>query len=129
MSVVVRLLVAALLALHGLIHALGFTATWHIGSAGAVAPTPNLITGITDGSGAAKTLGLLWLLPLAGFVVAAAGLAWGTSWWKVLAAASAVVSVALCIAWFNDAKFGLVIDIVILLALIAMALAGRSAAA
>jgi hypothetical protein len=41
--------VAAILALHGFIHTLGFSATWRIGKVGAVAASPRLLPGFTAG--------------------------------------------------------------------------------
>src|ERR1035437_4698572 len=42
MARVWRPLLAGLLAVHGLIHVMGFAATWHIGSLNAISSTPSL---------------------------------------------------------------------------------------
>jgi hypothetical protein len=45
-----KYLLATLFILHGLIHALGFAATWQIGSISAVSSTPSLIGGLSAGA-------------------------------------------------------------------------------
>lgn len=68
-------LVAAVLALHASIHALGFFATWRIGRVDAVAASPNLLASLTAGSQPVLALGVLWLVAKAVFLVSAIGLA------------------------------------------------------
>ena len=114
-------LVALLFALHGLVHTLGLTATWQIGPAGTVSASPELAPAITAGSPQAKLLGVLWLIAMTGFVAASAGLMAHEPWWRTVAAAAAVGSLALCIAWWSDAKVGVIIDVAILAGLIATA--------
>ena len=114
-------LVALLFALHGLVHTLGLTATWQIGPARTVSASPELAPAITAGSPQAKLLGVLWLIAMTGFVAASAGLMAHEPWWRTVAAAAAVGSLALCIAWWSDAKVGVIIDVAILAGLIATA--------
>ena len=111
-------LVALLLALHGLVHGLGLTATWQVGPAGTVSASPGLVPAISAGTPQAKVLGVLWLLALAGFIAASAGLVAYLPWWRPVAAAACVVSLALSIAWWSDAKVGALIDVAILAGLI-----------
>ena len=68
------------------------------------------------------------LLTLA-FIRAAVGLATQMAWWKLVLVLATVVSLALCIAWWNDAKFGIVIDIVILIVLAATTWVARPSSA
>jgi hypothetical protein len=124
-----KYLVAVGFALHGLIHSMGFMATWQLGKISAVSAAPNLLSGVAAGSGPAKVLGLLWLAALIAFLSSAGGLVTGQSWWLPLAAAAAVLSLALSIVWWNDAKFGALIDIAILLGLAVTALVARPTAA
>lgn len=96
---ILRLVIASFLALHGLIHTLGFTATRRIAPGGAVAASPNLLPSVASSGAVVRLLGLFWLLVVAGFLGSAAGLAFGASWWKLLlAAASAMSSLTLCLA-------------------------------
>lgn len=123
-----KYVVAAVFLLHGLIHALGFTATWRIGSVAAVSSTPTLFVGLSAGSVPVRILGVVWLAALVGFVLSAVGLVGDFTWWRPLATASVVVSLALCLAWWNDAKAGVVIDVAILVGLAVTAWVARPAA-
>jgi hypothetical protein len=119
----------ALLALHGLVHELGFAATWKFGPAAAVSAKPSLMPGITAGGAPAHVLGAVWLIALLAFVAAAFGVLTDSSWWRIVAAAAAVISLGVCIAWWSDAKAGAAIDIGILIVLAVSALAIPAAAA
>jgi hypothetical protein len=124
----VKYILVALLALHGIVHGFGFGATWRIGPAGTVSATPSLIPGVAPDGTLAHVLGIIWLIALLAFVGAAFGLLTDGAWWRIAAAVAAVVSLALCIAWWNDGKAGAVIDIGILVAVVVYALASPAAA-
>jgi hypothetical protein len=114
-------LVALFFALHGLVHALGLTAAWQVGPAGTVSASPGLVPAISAGTPQAKFLGVLWLIALAGFIAASAGLMAHLVWWRPVAAAACVVSLLLSIAWWSDAKVGALIDVAILAGLVVTA--------
>jgi hypothetical protein len=114
----VTYIVAIGLALHGLVHALGFAAAWRLGAVSAVSTTPSLVS-IAEGSPLTRILGLLWLCAALIFVVAAGGLVATTTWWRIVAASAAVLSLVLCVAWWNDAKAGAALDVAILIGLVA----------
>ena len=114
-----RYLVAVILALHGLIHTLGFAATWGLGQINAISSTPTFPGGLATGGAVPRLLGVVWLLLAVAFIVAAVGLATTSAWWKALLLAATMVSLLLCVAWWSDAKFGLVIDAIILVVLAA----------
>jgi hypothetical protein len=124
----VKYILVALLALHGIVHGFGFGATWRIGPAGSVSATPSLIPGLAPDGALAHVLGIIWLIALLAFVGAAFGLLTDGAWWRIAAAVAAVVSLALCIAWWSDGKAGAVIDIGILVAIVVYALASPAAA-
>jgi hypothetical protein len=129
MSGMWKYLIAIAFTLHGLIHALGFAATWQIGSISAVSSTPTLIGDLSEGGTAVRVIGLLWLASLIGFVASAGGLAGNFGWWRPVATAAAVLSLALCLAWWTDAKAGVVIDLAILAGLAVTARVARPATA
>ena len=112
-----RFLIAALLGLHGLIHLIGSAATWRLGQPTVVSAVPGYPAGLAVGGVPARALGVLWLVATLGFLLAAVGLASETSWWRGLGAAAAVLSLLLCLAWWNDAKAGAIIDVAILIGL------------
>ena len=116
------------LALHGLVHGLGFAATWKLGPAIAVSATPSLIPGLAPGGVPVQVLGVLWLLAAIALAGAAFGLLTDRLWWRNVAASAAVVSLALCVAWWSDAKAGALIDIGILVLIAVSALPARHAA-
>ena len=118
-------IVAIGLALHGLVHALGFAAAWRLGAVSAVSATPSLVS-IAEGSPLARILGLLWLGVALTFVVAAGGLVATTSWWRIVTASAAVLSLVLCVAWWNNAKAGMALDVAILIGLVATIVFYRS---
>ena len=107
---------AAILGLHGLVHGLGFVGSWGLGT-GVPVMSPTLIAGIDPDGALMRAIGLLWLLPVVGFGVAAVGLALGLPTKPVLIA-STLLSLGLCITWWGDAKMGVAIDAAILIALI-----------
>ena len=109
-----RWLVIALLTLHGLVHMVGFAAVWGLGQPGAVTRVPAIPAGLTAGSPAVLALGVLWLIAMAAFLAAAAGLLIHAAWWRVVAAGAAALSLLLCAAWWNDALVGIIINVAIL---------------
>ena len=110
-----RFLVAAILGLHGVIHVLGFLSTWQMGAFTAVSATPLYPSGLATGSPVVLVLGVLWLITMAAFLLAAIGVVLRVAWWKSVAVSAACVSLVLCIAWWNSAWFGVLIDVAILL--------------
>jgi len=110
-----RIAAAVLLAVHGLIHLMGFLKAWKI------APVPQL-TGATLfplPESAARVVGLLWLiacLALAG--AAAVLLARGAGWW-ILAAAGVALSQLLVIYAWPDAKAGTIANVLLAVAVLA----------
>lgn len=111
-----RPLLAGLLAVHGLIHVMGFAATGHIGSLSAISSTPSI--GGAAASSVSMLLGVAWLAAALIFVVVAFGLVTRRTWWEGLVAEAAVLSLALCVLWWKDAPFGIVIDVLLMLGLI-----------
>ncbi len=95
-------LFAIFLALHGLIHLMGTAKAFGI------AEIPQLTQPI------ARPLGALWLLAAALFLVAAIFLfTWPQRWW-VVGAAAVVVSQALIVTSWSDARYGTIANIVAL---------------
>lgn len=110
-------LIVVLFILHGLIHLMGFAAIWQFGPSNAVSNVPALPPHLAAGSPLVAGLGLLWLAATLIFLAAAAGLAMSSAWWRIAAAVASLLSLLLCIMWWNDARFGAVVDIAILVGL------------
>jgi uncharacterized membrane protein YphA (DoxX/SURF4 family) len=107
-----RILLAFVLLVHGLIHLLGFVRAWNL------APVPQL-TGKTlfpIAEAMIKPVGLLWLLTCLLFVAAAALVLLKHNTWWMPAALGVVLSQALIVVHWTDARFGTVANVIILLA-------------
>ena len=123
-----RYLLVAFLALHGLVHVLGFSATWRIGPTGTVSAAPSLLPAVASGGAPAHLLGIMWLAASIAFIAAALGLMGDAAWWRTATAAAALVSLGLSVAWWTDAKAGALIDVAILVMIVASALSSPAAA-
>lgn len=108
-----RYLLASVLVLHGLLHGIGFAATWRIGGPSGVTATPSF-PHLEAGTAPVLALGVLWLLAGAGFVLGGAGLAWRRHWWTPLTACAALLSLGLCTMWWQSAPIGIAADLVVL---------------
>lgn len=113
MPQLVRLGLAVVVVVHGVVHILGFLATWELAEIGTLG-RPSL----EAGSGPPLAFGLLWLVAMLGFVASGIGMALETAWADGLAKASAVVSLVVTIPWWSDAWVGAVVSAVILVALL-----------
>jgi hypothetical protein len=110
---------AAILGLHGLIHVLGFLSAWQVGDlATALSSAPFYPSGLAIGSPVVLVLGMLWLVTMAAFLIATIGVVTGASWWRSMAVSAALVSLVLCLAWWNDAWFGALVDIAVVIGVI-----------
>jgi len=88
---------------HGLIHVMGFLKAFQI------AEINQLQTAIS------KPMGVLWLIATILFVVATA-MYFFSDYWFVPATAASLISVALVISSWGDARFGMIPNVIILLA-------------
>ncbi len=105
-----RFAVAALLALHGLIHLLGFLKPWKFATVSQLSGR----TLVPLSEPAARLVGVVWL-GTALLLVAAAGLRWldREPWW-IPAAVGLVLSQALIVLQWSDAKAGTVANVLLL---------------
>jgi hypothetical protein len=107
-----RLGLAVLIALHGLVHVLGAARAFGwAGSGSASVP-------ISSAAGA------LWLAAAALLIVAATAMALGLRWWYV-GLPGVVLSQALIVSAWDDARLGTIVNLVIAVALLATALDSR----
>lgn len=109
-----RLLFFLLLAIHGLIHLMGFGKAFGYA---AVSPIRQSISAST---------GLLWLATAAAFITAGALFALHQgAWWAVALPAALLSQVLIFLAW-GDAKFGTIANLLVLLPAFAIAVDSRS---
>ncbi len=120
---IARLIIGGIVGCHGIGHILGWLPAWGVTRFEGLSSRSWMLDGAI-GEGASHLVGgALWLAPLLGFVLAAAGLFGGQGWWRQVAVASALVSL-LAIALFWDAlpagsRFGAIaVDVVVLAGLL-----------
>jgi len=88
----VKVAVAGVLAAHGVGHLLGWLPAWGLATFEGGSSRSWLLTGMVGDGIARAAAGVLFVAPMAGFVVAAAGLLLGQPWWRTIAAGSAGIS-------------------------------------
>lgn len=109
-----RIVFVVIIFLHGLIHLLGFVKEWKL------APVAQLSgqTLLPLSGGGAKIAGALWLLACIGFLWAGLAFLWKKDSWWMIAALAVLVSQALIMLYWPDAKAGTVANIIVLLGLL-----------
>jgi hypothetical protein len=100
-----RILLAALLALHGLIHLLGFVKAFGL------APVAQLQQPVP------RPLGVLWLVAAVAFLVSAALLFVAPRWWWLAATPAVLLSQVLILTAWGDARFGTIANVLVALPL------------
>jgi 2-hydroxy-6-oxonona-2,4-dienedioate hydrolase len=122
-----RTAVVFVLILHGIAHLVGFLSPWGLMPApaplAATGPSPNILFGgrLTLGDATARGFGVIWLVAALSFVIVAIGF-WRREPWSLPALVSVTIaSLALSTAWWPAARFGVLVNVAILLALIAVA--------
>jgi hypothetical protein len=97
-----RYIFAFVLLIHGLIHVMGFTKAFGYGH---IAQLTKDIS---------KPLGVLWFVTAVLFVVAVVIFLWRKESWPALALVAVIISQVLIITVWNDAKFGTIANVIIL---------------
>jgi hypothetical protein len=106
---------AVVLALHGVIHLIGFVSPWRIASVEGFAYRTTILGSAQDvGDVGVRLIGLVWLGLTFGFL--AAGYAvWRRKPWAVgLTGVFAIVSLIVCVAGLPETAAGVAIDVLIL---------------
>lgn len=121
MHVFVKLIVAAVLVAHGLGHVMAPQSAF--APPGAFSQgSSGFLPDMTIASPGGRLLSLLWLVPLAGFLIGTYGLWTGQPWWQPVLAVSAIVSIIAVLPWWNVMPTfsylgALAVDVLVLLAL------------
>jgi len=112
---VIRIIVAILLIVHGLVHLLGFVVPWRLATVEGLAYKTTLLSGRLDvGEAGIRVVGLLWLLAAVGFVVAGVTVFALHPWWRAVTLSVTLVSLVLCVLGWPDTRPGVLINLVIL---------------
>jgi hypothetical protein len=88
------LLAGGVLAAHGIGHTLGWLPAFGVAAIDGVSSRSWVLTGPLGDTASRVVAGTLFLVPMAGFLLAAGGLVTGQPWWRQVAVASAVCSLA-----------------------------------
>lgn len=106
-------LLLAILVLHGLIHIMGGVNELGIAKIEGLSGK----TLFTIPANFQMILGVLWLLALVLFLIAAFGLLTNQQWWRLAVVIAVIVSQILVIIWWPDAKVGTIANGLIILGL------------
>ena len=106
-------LIAALLVVHGLIHAIGIATTFANAEIEGFSGEPTLDIGV-----ALRAFSLLWGVALVGMLAAAVGVELDQTWWWPVALVAAVVSMVAVTVWWQDARFGAVANALVIAAVL-----------
>ncbi|HET9486516.1 MAG TPA: DUF6544 family protein, partial [Chryseosolibacter sp.] len=110
----IRLIFASVLVLHGLLHMIGFAKEWNIGSQGRL-QGKEVIAFPDDTS---KITGTLWLTTGILFLTAAGFYLLRKEWYWIPAAGGVVISQVLIILYWQEARYGTLANIIIMIVLI-----------
>ncbi len=109
-----RIFFTAVIALHGIIHLIGFSKEWKLGPAGGQF-SKTLVPFSENGS---KIAGLLWLAACI-FMIASAYLFFvKAEWYWIPAFAGLIVSQTLIVLYWHDAKYGTIVNVIVALLVI-----------
>ena len=110
-----RLILAAVVAAHGLIHLIGFVVPWRIATVTGFPYRTTAAGGLADlGDVGMRLVGVGWLVCAVGFVVAGVGIARRAPWALALTSGLAVVSLVVCLIGLPETAAGIVVNLAIL---------------
>jgi hypothetical protein len=118
---IVRVALTTIVTLHALIHIAGFLKWWQLASLPEM--TGSTLIRLSPSGG--KAFGMLWFMAFVVLLAAAVAIARRDSW-RLLGLSGALLSQALIVVAWPDAKFGSIGNLVIVAALIVSAAARRS---
>jgi hypothetical protein len=113
-----KIALVALLAIHGLIHTMGFLGTMGLAQFEGASRVPTNVIMAGPEDPIVRILGLVWLIALAGFLLAAVLLLMDTAAWRPVAVASVAVSMVVVVLWWGNAPMGAVANALVLAAVI-----------
>jgi hypothetical protein len=124
---ILRLLAAAVLAVHGLIHLIGFVVPWRVVQVEGFPYRTTALGGSVElGATGVMIVGVAWLAIAVGFVVAAVGV-WRRSAWALgLTAALTTASLVICVLGLPETVAGIAVNVAILAAAVWVAFIRRA---
>jgi hypothetical protein len=119
-----KIVIAIVLLMHGIGHVMGIFAAWTTVPMGFSANSWLFSSGVTISSPIGRAFSLLWLAAALVTVAAGWGLLTNQDWWRTLAIAGAILSLAVFIPWMSVAPTGSVIGAIAVDVLTLVALLG-----
>lgn len=110
----IRLIFSSVLVFHGLLHFIGFAKEWNIGSQGEL--TENAFINLNGTS--SRFAGTLWLITGLLFLAAAVLYLFRKEWFWMPAALALLTSQTLIIIYWQDARYGTIVNLVLLFVVI-----------
>ncbi|MFQ6089129.1 MAG: ABC transporter permease [Candidatus Methanofastidiosia archaeon] len=111
----IRIIVAIVLIVHGLVHLLGFVVPWRLATVEGFAYKTTLLSDNLDvGDAGIRVVGLLWLLAAIGFVATGVAVFTLRPWWQDVTLWVTLFSLVICILGWPDSKFGVLINLIIM---------------
>lgn len=109
-----RIVIAIVLILHGLVHVLGFVTSWRLATIDGLPYTTTLLSGRVDiGEAGARVMGLLWLASAVGFVVAGIALLTMFPLWQAVTLWVTLFSLAITFLGLPSSAFGVFVNILL----------------
>jgi hypothetical protein len=110
---------AVFLFIHAAAHAVGALTVSGLVKDENTSPEPTfLLTGFDGNHWIFKLMSIVWLVALAGFVIAGIGVLRETDWALTAIVASTALSTVLSLIWVRSAPFGLVANLIVIAVLI-----------
>lgn len=104
---------------HGLVHLIGVVVYWQLAEINDIPYKTILLNGRLDiGVRGTRIFGLLWIVPTVGFVAAAAGMLFQQAWWLPILLITTLISLVLTVLDWEAAKFGAILNVLILIVLL-----------
>jgi hypothetical protein len=110
----IRIILSSVLALHGIIHLMGFVKEWKLGPIGKLSGK----TIIPFSENTARFVGVLWLATCVLMLAATIAYYSRKDWFWIVGIAGLIVSQTLIIIYWIDAKWGTVVNLLILVVVI-----------
>ena len=112
----INVIAAIYLIVHGLIHLIGFVVFWQIVEIEDISYTTTVLAGRLDiGDVGTRGLGVVWLVIAVALVIAGVTIFFSPPWWWSFTLAVTVASLFVTLLGWPDAKFGVLANIIILL--------------
>jgi hypothetical protein len=113
----IRYIAGTAVAIHGLIHLIGFVVPWRLASIEGFSAQTRVLNGsVPVGEVGASVIGLVWLGLFVGFIVAGVAIWRDRPWALTATTALALVSLVVCVLGLPAAAAGVAIDLTILAA-------------